>query len=261
MVLTATAIVSTTRAAQPRIRVKNPQVQNVTKLRKAFAVHPKCPRLSRHFATVAQGSGASGVSFQENISKRLALIFDKYPRTHFPDDLNAEDGRGYFSDAVWGGLGIFVTFIILGLLDLAISPSGLPFMMGSFGTFAIIAFAMPAAPVAKYYNVMVGHMLAALITLLWFWSGAPVLIARAAALGCLVFTMLLTGAVHPPGGALVVIFLDAAKFHSLGWWFLLYPGLTGSTIVYGMKQVTDWFKKKYRFQLPESEASVEPKAA
>jgi CBS-domain-containing membrane protein len=39
--------------------------------------------------------------------------------------------------------------------------------------------------------------------------------------------MLLTGSVHPPGGALILTLPDSAKMQALSWWYMLCPGLLG----------------------------------
>jgi CBS-domain-containing membrane protein len=82
--------------------------------------------------------------------------------------------------------------------------------------------------------------------------------------------MLWTGAVHPPGGALVLIFADSAKarthahahaharplsllphshhppcalcapqMQALGWRYVLFPGLFGALLLMGAAAVTD----------------------
>jgi hypothetical protein len=45
------------------------------------------------------------------------------------------------SDAFWAGIGVFTAFCILGLLDLYLSPTGVPLMIGSYGA--------PAAPLGS----------------------------------------------------------------------------------------------------------------
>ena len=45
--------------------------------------------------------------------------------------------------------------------------------------------------------------------------------------------MIVTDALHPPGGAMVLLFSDSAAFQSLpGPLWLVYPGLAGALVLY-----------------------------
>ena len=47
--------------------------------------------------------------------------------------------------------------------------------------------------------------------------------------------MIVTDALHPPGGAMVLLFNDSAAFQSLpGPLWLVYPGLAGALVLYGV---------------------------
>mmetsp|Transcript_41585 Transcript_41585/g.50445 ORF Transcript_41585/g.50445 Transcript_41585/m.50445 type:complete len:280 (-) Transcript_41585:1072-1911(-) len=155
---------------------------------------------------------------------------------------------GPISDAFWGGLGTFVSFCILGVIDVWIAPTGLPFMIGSFGTISILLFGAPTSIVLNKWNIVVGHLLAAIIILLFmkFFVG-PVWLMRALAMGAIVTGMMITGSVHPPGGALILACCDSAKIQALGWWYLLYPGLAGVVVLLVLAHITDLLKAKFVF--------------
>ena len=51
--------------------------------------------------------------------------------------------------------------------------------------------------------------------------------------------MLWTGAVHPPGGALVLIFADSHRMQALGARYVLYPGLAGAMLLMVAAALTD----------------------
>jgi hypothetical protein len=54
--------------------------------------------------------------------------------------------------------------------------------------------------------------------------------------------MLLTGSVHPPGGALVLTLVDSAKMQGLGWWYLICPGMLGLLVLLPMSALSNWVK-------------------
>lgn len=49
--------------------------------------------------------------------------------------------------------------------------------------------------------------------------------------GACIAAMKITNSVHSPVGAYAVLLADAAAVKSLGWKYLLYPGLSGAIIL------------------------------
>lgn len=43
------------------------------------------------------------------------------------------------SDALWASLGVFCAFMLLGFIDLQLSPTGVPLMIGSYGALTLSA--------------------------------------------------------------------------------------------------------------------------
>lgn len=137
---------------------------------------------------------------------------------------------------------------LLGALDVYIKAThGLPFLLGSFGTLGILLFAAPDAPVVKRWNVVVGHCLAAFIAVAVASVGGYSVASRAVAYGIAITGMLLTGAVHPPGGALVVIFMENARCQALGWMYVVYPGLAGALLLYACSRLCVYLRNNVVF--------------
>ena len=159
----------------------------------------------------------------------------------FADKASGEDGTGVgtLSDAVWGGLCAGLAMAVIGLMDVHIKTAyGLPFILGSFGTIGVLLFATPQAPVVKLWNICMGHAIAAgVIVAATKVLTLQTVYLRSIAYGITITLMLLGGAVHPPGGALVLIFLENVKCQALGWGYILYPGLTGALILYAASRL------------------------
>lgn len=102
--------------------------------------------------------------------------------------------------------------------------SGQPWVMAPFGASAVILFALPDSPLAQPRNLVGGHVLSALVGLLFLTLFGPQWWAMAAAVGCAIAVMQAARALHPPAGANpLVVMLGGA-----GWSFLAFPVLAGA---------------------------------
>ena len=54
---------------------------------------------------------------------------------------------------------------VLGLIDMAIAPTGAPFIIGAWGTLSILAFGTIEAPVVRVWNVVVATMAASFVVI------------------------------------------------------------------------------------------------
>lgn len=106
------------------------------------------------------------------------------------------------------------------------------FLMGSFGSTAVILFAFPSVHFAQPRHVIGGHLISSLVGVITFalfgvhaWTvGLSVGLAAAA--------MLLTRCIHPPAGSNPII----AALVPVGWKFILFPTLAGVILL----TVTAW---------------------
>ena len=124
----------------------------------------------------------------------------------------------------------------------------MPFLIGSFGTISVLYFGVGLrAPVLRLWNVVVGHILAGCCAVACLTLLQPLWLARSVALSTTVAAMLWTGSIHPPGGALVMILMESAKFQALGPLYVLYPGLAGALLLYVASAATDAVKRRFVF--------------
>jgi len=181
----------------------------------------------------------------------LGRVLDPYSRV----SSMGESPVAPTSDAVWGGLGVLVTFLTLGYINTLVGASmKAPFMTGSFGTLSVLIFAAPDAPVLRPFNLLFGHVIGATLGVAWFKVAValmvPMWVAQSFAMSCFIFLTLRTGGVHPPGGAAILGLFGSMMFQDLGWMYVLYPGLTGAAFIVLMGMVTDYFKANFKFGVP-----------
>lgn len=172
-------------------------------------------------------------------------------------------GEGPLSHVVWTFLGAFVAFLTLGYVDTLVAPSGLPFMIGSWGPISVLLFCTDTRTnaVLRIWNTVLGHAVAAVIVIVTMKLIGTTCVARALAFATTTAAMLVLGCVHPPGGALVLIAMDSAKFQSLQWWYILYPALTGVVWLYFLATCVNWLKDNVVLEAHDVLPFTKPKAA
>jgi len=200
----------------------------------------------QRMAVVAQAGGSNDFP-----ARAARMITEPYSRVTLQGDDPDGADKGPFSNMFWGGLGAFVAMTVMGLIDTVIAPTGLPFMVGSFGTISILLFGAPDAPVLNKWNIIMGHLGSAAIVVAVMSVMGPTMWCRSVAFGLTVAYMMKCGCVHPPGGALVLICVDSVKAQALGWTYLLYPALPGALLLMAMAAVVDWLKANVRFELED----------
>ena len=140
---------------------------------------------------------------------------------------------------VW--LGSTLALGCIALLDKYLgSPVGLPLIIGSFGASAVLVFGAPQSPLARPRNVLGGHVISALAGV-FFAQLFPDSVGLAAglAVGSAIVLMLVTGTLHPPGGATALIAVTGGPaILALGYLYVLVPCLTGALILLGFSCLT-----------------------
>ena len=103
------------------------------------------------------------------------------------------------------GAAAFVSLLVIALIDQRYEN---PYLIASFGATAVLIYGAPKAPFSKPKNVFFGHLFSAIIgigvacsfdALGLYTDYYPVAIALA--VGLAIVAMMVTGTVHPPGGA------------------------------------------------------------
>ena len=182
------------------------------------------------------------------MQEHLRLAFDGTGRLALPSGSLPAEGAVPLSSIVWAWLGCFVSLCIFGLAEVQLAARGIPFLVGSFGTISVLYFGVGLkAPVLRPWNVVVGHVIAGCCACACLALVQPIWLARAVALASTVAFMLWTGSIHPPGGALVMLLMESARFQALGPLYVLYPGLFGSLLLFAASAATDEMKRRFVF--------------
>lgn len=149
-------------------------------------------------------------------------------------------------------LGSCLSIALIALLERSVTQSsGFPLLIGSFGASAVLAFGAIESPLAQPRNLVGGHFVSALtgVTMgLLFpdstWLAASLAVSTAIAL------MLLTGTLHPPGGATALIAVTGGEgIRQLGYWYALVPCLTGACLMLAIALVINNVPRSRRYPL------------
>ncbi|KAJ2351625.1 hypothetical protein IWW50_004326 [Coemansia erecta] len=142
--------------------------------------------------------------------------------------------------SLYSGLTSFLAIMVLTLIHkygAAIKAHHLPFAIAPMGASAVLIFAVPASPLAQPRNVIVGHIIAAVIGTFMHalfkhvaesfrWMPASLAVGVAIAL------MGLTNCYHPPAGATAFIGgYFGPDMEAVGWWYPLFPVLPVALIM------------------------------
>ena len=114
--------------------------------------------------------------------------------------------------ALAGCLGILLMQGILAVLPAGASVS---YLLAPLGASAVILFALPHSPLAQPWSLAGGLFLSALVGYgvgLWV---QPAWLAIGLALGLAIWLTALLRCIHPPGGAMAVVFAIAAQQHTV----------------------------------------------
>mmetsp|Transcript_28155 Transcript_28155/g.71777 ORF Transcript_28155/g.71777 Transcript_28155/m.71777 type:complete len:296 (-) Transcript_28155:952-1839(-) len=126
---------------------------------------------------------------------------------------------------VWSWLGSFLSILAISAVHQWVSPSiDLPLLVASFGASAVLLFGVPESKLAQPRNFLGGHVLSALIGVVFraVMGRRLVWLAGSLAMATSLVVMQATQTVHPPGGATALIAgsaLDVGDAH--GFRFLL----------------------------------------
>ncbi|MDN3698276.1 HPP family protein [Vibrio cortegadensis] len=118
--------------------------------------------------------------------------------------------------------------LAIGLLThIEASMTELALVMAPFGATTVLVFGLPSSPLAQPKNVIFGHLITALIGVVFtqFVGVTPMTLAIATGIG--VSVMLLTKTTHPPAGANPMLIMLSGQ----GWSFLITPVLTGAIFI------------------------------
>ena len=102
------------------------------------------------------------------------------------------------------------------------------FLIASFGSSMVLLFGFPESPFAQPKNVFFGHLLTAVVGLIFLYLfPLPLYLIIPLAVGFGVGLMILLNVTHPPaGGNPIIVIMGSVSFD-----YLLNPIITGSIII------------------------------
>ncbi len=127
--------------------------------------------------------------------------------------------------SVVAGVGATLAIGLLSFLEVSLSEVAL--LMAPFGATTVLVFGVPDSPLAQPKNVILGHLITAIIGVAFtqYVGVSPLTLALATGLG--VSLMLLTKTTHPPAGANPMLIMLAGQ----GWSFIFTPVLIGAILI------------------------------
>ena len=143
--------------------------------------------------------------------------------------------RESYRKIAWSWVGSFIGILLVSTYNDTFGLFGVDgiFLVGSFGASAVLIFGSPMADYSQPRNLVLGHVISAVIGVCAYWL-LPELpnVAGALAVSCALVIMHLTSTMHPPGGgnALLAV-IGSQQIHSLGFWYVLTPILSGVVIL------------------------------
>ena len=118
------------------------------------------------------------------------------------------------------------------------------FLAASFGSSMVLSFAFPESPFAQPKNVFFGHLLTALVGVVFAqYIALPMYVNISVAVGVGIFLMILFNVVHPPAGGNPIMVIVAGVSYE----YLINPIILGSFIMLALAIVINKFvlKKNY----------------
>ncbi len=140
--------------------------------------------------------------------------------------------------------GLFSAFTI-GVLTILTYKSAIGlFLAASFGSSMVLLFGFPESPFAQPKNVFFGHLVTALVGVIFVnLITLPIYINIALAVGVGIFLMIFLDVVHPPaGGNPIMVIIGSVSFD-----YLLLPIISGCLIIISLAILINKFilKKNY----------------
>ncbi|MET0300737.1 MAG: HPP family protein [Flavitalea sp.] len=153
-------------------------------------------------------------------------------------------------DHLWTFIGSFFGIGLIGFIHQSqFDHLDNVFLIGSFGASAVLVFGATNSPLAQPRNLVLGHLICALIGVtiykllpdqLWLSSALSVSLA--------IVAMQITRSLHPPGGATALIAnIGTEKIKALGFVYALSPVLSGALILLIVALIVNNFAPHRRY--------------
>jgi CBS-domain-containing membrane protein len=139
-----------------------------------------------------------------------------------------------YKEHFWAFVGSFTGIGIIAYLQSQVLPaSDVIYLIGSFGASGVLVYGVIGSPLAQPRNLIVGHIVSALIgvTVQKFFPDI-LYIAAPLSVSLSIVLMQVTKSLHPPGGATALIAVTGSpELKALGYWYVLSPVLIGASIL------------------------------
>ena len=170
-------------------------------------------------------------SSHENCIKSIKIIMIKINNETFKKAVLA----GIFSAFTIGVLTVLTYKSTLGL-----------FLAGSFGSSMVLLFGFPESPFAQPKNVFFGHLVTAMVGVIFVaFVPLPMFINIALAVGLGIFFMILLNVVHPTsGGNPIMVIIGSVSYD-----YLLSPIIFGCIIIITLAILINKFLLKKNYPL------------
>ncbi len=142
-------------------------------------------------------------------------------------------GRANFYELFWSWLGSFIGIAAVAAISRRwLDPNDLTLVIGSFGASAVLLYASIKSPLAQPRNLIVGHILSAVIGVTCYQLVAITWLSAALAVSLAIVGMQLTKSLHPPGGATALIaVIGGPKIHAIGYLYAIIPVGLGALVL------------------------------
>jgi len=123
---------------------------------------------------------------------------------------------------IGGAIGVGLTFFLCA--QFPISHADLPIIVAPIGASAVLAFAVPASPLAQPWSVVGGNTISALVGVAAARYVPDAGVAAGVAVGGAILFMTLCRCLHPPGGAAALTaVIGSQSIHDAGFAFAFAP--------------------------------------
>ena len=119
-------------------------------------------------------------------------------------------------------IGIAVTILVCARVPLA--SADLPIIVAPLGASAVLAFAVPASPLAQPWPVIGGNIVSTLVGVAVFKLLGDTAWSAGVAVGLAILVMSLCRCLHPPGGAAALTaVIGSGQIHAAGYLLAIVP--------------------------------------
>jgi CBS-domain-containing membrane protein len=129
-----------------------------------------------------------------------------------------------------------------------------PLVIASFASSCIILFSFPWRPASQPVNIIGGYLVSSVVSYVlivlisheWWMIGIT--------LGTIIFLMIYFRIIHPPAGAIPIIFMNDP---TLDWHFILFPILTGSVLLVAIACFVHRIPVAYKYPKHQDDENID----